>query len=359
MAEKTEPASQKKLRDARKKGQVAKAQDFPQAVTFIVSVAATVAAAGGLYDQMGAFMTAMLKAPPHMPAGTSMSGLCNYSMQLILNMSLPILGFTTIAGVFVTFITVGPVFSMEALKFDIKKLNMVENLKQKFKVKTWVELIKQMAKVTVAFYLMYTVIEGSLGLIVATAALPPIAQAKIVKDMLMDVMMKVGIFFMIVAVADLIFQRRQFAKEMKMEKFEVKQEYKDTEGDPEIKWRRKQLAREVAYDEGPRAVKRAKAVVANPTELAIALAYDPAQDPAPMVLTKGSGATAELMVRLAKEFNVPVIVNVPLAHILFSKGVPNQYIPPESFELVAQLFMTLQRIQEMQKQRLVAEEAAF
>jgi type III secretion protein U len=351
MAEKTEPASQKKLRDARKKGQVAKAQDFPTAVTFLVSVAATMALAGKLYDGLGAFMITLLKEGPKIPAGTSLTGLVNHALELILNLSLPILFFTFFVGVMVHFLIVGPVFSAEAMKFQFKRLNPVENLKQKFKIKTWVELIKQMLKVSVAFYLMYGVIKNSLGLLVATAALPVMAQAAVVKDMLMSVVIRVGVFFLGVAIFDLVFQRRQFAKEMKMEKFEVKQEYRDTEGDPEIKWKRKQIAREVAYDEGPRAVRRARAVVTNPTHLAIALGYDPAVDPAPIMLTKGYGEAANQMMRIAEQYNIPIVRNIPLAHLLFYKGQVNRYVPAESFELVAQLFITLQRLEEEQQQQ--------
>jgi len=349
MAEKTEPASQKKLRDARKKGQVAKAQDMPTAITFIVSVAVTMALAGSLYDSLGSFMIAVLKRGPQIHSEQAIGGVVQYALQLILSASMPILFFTLMAGVIVTFLIVGPCFSAEAMKFQMKRLNPVENLKQKFKLKTWVELIKQLAKISVAFYLIYGVMQDSVQLIVVTCAMPVLAQAHLVKDLLVAVLIRVGIFFLAVAVFDLVFQRRQFSKEMKMEKFEVKQEYKDTEGDPEVKWRRKQIAREVAYDEGPRSVKRARAVVTNPTHLAVALGYDPAVDEAPRVLTKGMGLTAEALVRAAEQYNVPIVRNIPLAHMLFSKGQVNRYVPAESFELVAQLFITLQHLEAEQR----------
>jgi type III secretion protein U len=357
MAEKTEPASQKKLKDSRKKGQVAKSQDFPAAITFVVAVSVTVAMSSKLYDQFGQFMITMLKAGPRLKPGTSLQGIINHALQMILDLSLPILFLTLLAGVVTTFLLVGPVFSTEVLKMQLKRLNPVENLKQKFKIKTWVELLKQLLKVGVAFYLMYGVIHDSIGLLVSTCMLPVMAQAWVVKELLMKVIIRVTIFFLGIATFDLVFQRRQFAKEMKMEKFEVKQEYKDTEGDPEIKWKRKQIAREIAYDEGPRAVRRARAVVTNPTHMALALAYDPVTDPAPMLLAKTIGPAAQEMVRLAGRYNVPVIENVPLAHLLFYKGQAGQYIPAESFELVAQLFMTLQQIEE--QRRLEASIGAF
>src|SRR5690606_11052703 len=104
---------------------------------------------------------------------------------------------------------------------------------------------------------------------------------------------RVGIFFIFVGLFDLAFQRKNFAKEMKMEKFEVKQEYKDTEGDPMIKGRRREMFREIAYQEGPRAAKRARAIITNPTHIAVALKYNPPEEPAPIILTMGAGLVAD------------------------------------------------------------------
>ena len=134
---------------------------------------------------------------------------------------------------------------------------------------------------------------------------------------------------MAVAVFDLIFQKKQFAKEMKMEKFEIKQEYKDTEGNPEIKGRRREIAREVAYQEGPRAVKRARAVVTNPIHIAIALEYDPKDMPAPKIVTMGKGDMANKITEYAVIFEVPIFRNPLLAQTLWNDGNYGQFIPQD------------------------------
>jgi flagellar biosynthesis protein FlhB len=131
---------------------------------------------------------------------------------------------------------------------------------------------------------------------------------------------------------------------MKMEKFEVKQEYKDTEGSPEIKGKRRQIAQEIAYDEGPSAVKRAKAVVTNPTHLAVAIGYEPQKYPAPFILAKGMGLIAEAIIREADKHNIAIMRNVPLAHELFENGKVYEYIPAETYEAVAEILRLIATI---------------
>ncbi len=349
MGEKTEPATQKKLRDARKKGQVAKAQDFPAALTFVASVAMTLAMARQLYLLLGNFMIGMFTEATHVDYNSAVGGLMNQCMMIIMRASMPVLILVSGIGALVTFMVVGPVFSVESMKPDMKRFNVVENLKQKFKLKTWVEIIKSVAKITVASYLIYQVMWSSLDQIVATAAMDVLAQGDIIYDFLIKSMIRVGIFFLAVAVFDLVFQKRTFAKEMKMEKFEVKQEYKDSEGDPEVKGRRRQMAREIAYDEGPKAARKAKVVISNPTHLAVAVAFDQEKDPAPYVACKGSHGTALAIIKIAEDNGIPVMRNVPLAHMLFSKVEANDYIPGETYEAMAEVLIWVQKIEQEKK----------
>jgi type III secretion protein U len=169
--------------------------------------------------------------------------------------------------------------------------------------------------------------------------------ALVFNDFLVKVIIRVGIFFLIIAVADLIYQRRNFAKEMRMEKHEVKQEYKDTEGDPHIKGKRKQAAQEIAYQEGPASVKRAKAVITNPVHLAVALSYDDQVDPAPKILIMGKGELADKIIKLAVEYNIPIMRNVSLAQTLFEKGDVNNYVPEETYEAISEILQWIQRLE--------------
>lgn len=338
MGEKTEKATPKKLRDARKKGQVAKSQDLPSAFTFIVSVWATLAMSHFLYQKLGSFLMDTFKGINQPNLDGVVSNFFTYAIEVIFAASLPVMLIVTAIGVLVTFLTVGPCFSTEVFKLDPKKFDPIQNLKSKFKLRTLVELLKSLLKITVASYIIYDVVYNSLPVLVKAVSMPMYPTLMIFYTFLMEVVMKVGLFFIVVAVADFIYQRRDFAKEMKMEKFEVKQEYKNSEGDPHIKSKRRQIAQEIAYQEGPAGgVRRANAVVTNPTHLAIAIGYERELDAAPYIIAMGEGGLAERMVAIAKQYDIPIVRNIPLAHKLWENGDVHEFVPEDSYEAVAEI----------------------
>ncbi len=346
MGEKTEKATPKKLRDAKKKGQVAKAQDLPSAFTFIASIAIVLGMSDMLYHQLAGFIVATFKLVPQADLGKIIAQLYFQSITVIFMCSIPILAFVSFVGFVVTFGTVGPVFAPEVFKFDIKKFDPISNLKGKFKMKTLVELLKSMAKIFVASYIIYLVMYKSIPVLIQTISLPISGSLLIFYHFLMEVVTKVGLFFVVIAIADFVYQKKNFAKEMKMEKFETKQEYKNTEGDPHIKGKRKQIAQEIAYSEGPGGgVSRSQAVITNPTHLAIAVAYKKDVDAAPYIVTMGSGELAERIVKFAHEFNIPVIRNISLAHNLWENGEIFEFIPEDAYEPIATVLRYCEKMQ--------------
>lgn len=338
MAEKTEKATPKKLRDAKKKGQVAKSQDLPSAITFMASIAATVVLAHWLYAKLADFVRGVFGLIQREDLLQVLPDLFNQALMLIFFLSIPVMLAVTLLGIIVTFLTVGPCFAPEVFKPDIKKFNPVENIKAKFKLKTLVELLKSLFKITVASYIIYLVFYSSIPVLIHTVSLPIIGALTVFQKFLLEVVFKVGIFFIGVAILDLLYQKRVFAKEMMMEKFEVKQEYKNTEGDPLIKSKRKEMAREIAYQEGPAgAMRRSRAVVTNPTHLAIALGYEKDVDAAPYILAMGEGHMAENIIKLAEKYSIPVMRNIPLAHKLWDEGEVYDYVPEETYEAIADI----------------------
>ena len=342
MAEKTEKATSKKLRDAKKKGQVVKSQDLPGAATFIVSIATTMALIPFIYSQVGSTLTNCFSLVTHPDLQTVISAVFAHAVYVIFIASVPVVLAACLSGVLVTFLSTGPVFAPEVFKFDIKKFNPVENLKAKFKLKTFVELLKSLTKITIAFFLVYQVVRESIPVLIhaQNASVPDALY--IFWFFLYEVVKRVGILFIVIAIADFVFQKFTFSKEMMMEKFEVKQEYKETEGNPEIKGRRREVAREIAYSEGPAALTaKANAVVTNPTELAIALGFDPKLDPCPYILAMGKGILAKEIIKIAEKANVPIVRNISLAHILWDEAKLFEYIPEKSYEPVAEIMRWL------------------
>lgn len=338
MAEKTEKATPKKLRDAKKKGQVAKSQDLPSAFTFVISVAAILAMSQYLYQQMGEFLVGTFQAMTKGNLETIIPELYMQSALIIFACSIPALAVVCVIGVLINFLAVGPVFAVEVFKFDPKKFDPIQNLKAKFKLKTFVELLKSVLKISVATYLIYDVIYKSLPVLIQTVSMPISSALLIFNAFLMEVVIKVGLFFVVVAVADFVYQRKNFATEMKMEKFEVKQEYKNTEGDPLIKSKRRQVAQEIAYSDGPAAgVKRAQAVVTNPTHLAVAICYNKEIDAAPYVVAMGKDELAERIIKLAEANDIPVVRNIKLAHRLWDGGELYEFVPEDTYEAIANI----------------------
>lgn len=346
MGEKTEKATPKKLRDARKKGQVAKSQDLPSAFTFIASLWITIAMMGFLYKKISAFLLNTFETITRDGLHLIIPSYFLEAFIIIFLCSIPVMLLVSLVGMTINFLSVGPVFAPEVFKFDIKKFDPVQNLKAKFKVKTLFELVKSIFKITVAAYLIYGVMYNALPVLIHTVNQDVEVALWVFYNFLMEVIFKVGIFFIAVSVIDFVFQKRNFANEMKMEKFEVKQEYKNTEGDPHIKGKRRQIAQEIAYQEGPSGgVKGAQALVTNPTHLAVAIGYKREMDPAPYILGMGEGILAERMIDIAKKNDVPIVRNIGLAHKLWEEGELYEFIPEDTYEAVAEIIRWVQELQ--------------
>ncbi|MEM8628529.1 MAG: type III secretion system export apparatus subunit SctU [Chlamydiota bacterium] len=347
MAQKTEKATPKKLKDARKKGQVAKAQDFPSALTFITSLMLTLFSAQYIYEHVGSYMIHLFRAVRNDRQILSLAPSFLYqALETILHVSLPICVLVASVGVVVNFLVIGPVFSFQAMKFEFKKLNPIEGIKQKFKLKVLVELLKSIAKIVGAALIIYISMYAMLAETLSSVNLPAIGAAIILEEFLRTITIRVGIFFLLIAIFDLAFQKKNFAKEMMMEKFEVKQEFKDTEGDPQIKGKRRQTAREIAYSDGPSATKGARAIVTNPEHIAVALGYNEETDPAPRILVMGRGFVARAIMKIATEEKIPVMRNPELARQLYCEGEISDYVPENTYGAIAEILKWLSSLEE-------------
>jgi flagellar biosynthesis protein FlhB len=218
-----------------------------------------------------------------------------------------------------------------------------------------VELLKSVLKITGAVLLIYSVVNESLPDIIATCGQSVIVSTIVFANFLKQVVLRVGIFFIVIAIFDLVFQKKNFQKEMKMEKFEVKQEYKDSEGDPHIKGKRRQIAQEIAYQDGPSAAKRARAIITNPTHIAVAIEYNAAEEPAPKIVTMGLDGVAEQIIKVALDNNVPIMRNVDLAHLLYYKSSIGGFVPEETYEAIAEILKWVAKLEEDKAEESILE----
>lgn len=337
--EKTEPPTPKKIKDARKKGQVAKSNDLTQAALFIVGIGVLAGGGGFFVKQLSQMMLDFFQ--PHMLTGElSEDSLLHYHGSAWLRFLLlcsPLLGALFVVSAAVSYLQVGTLFSFEILTPKFEKLNPIQGFQGIFfKGKTYIEAAKNLLKFAIVLFLVYKVLMGSLRDVVLTSRTGIAESASLASTLLFKMLYRVGGAFVVLGGADFMFQKHQYMKGLKMSKYEVEKEYKQDEGDPHIKHQRRALHEEMLHESAAEHVPKANAVVVNPTHLAIALQYDEKTMNAPKVTAKGQNKMAELIISLAKENKVPIMRNIPLAHSLFSLEVGRD-IPEDLYEAVAEV----------------------
>lgn len=347
--EKTEDATPKRLRDARKKGQVAKSRDLN---TIVILIGAFVVIAL-LRNYMGQEFRSMFQTAFEFAVRGELTPemLFRAGGQIFVSyirIAAPFLGAIVVIALAVGFLQIGPIFSGEPLKPQTKRLNAVENLKNMFKITTFVELLKNIAKITLIFWIAYSVIADSLREVVLTVASTPEKSMQVASHIVSTFLAKVFVVFIIIAIIDFMVQRWQYKKQLRMTKEEVKREYKQDEGDPLIKSMRKQMHREFAMSDTREQVRTSDVVVTNPTEVAVAIKYDDKEMMAPQVMAKGQRLFAVSIREMAEEFGIPIVENPPIAWTLIEVDIGDE-VPEELYSTVAEILVYVYRLKEKEK----------
>lgn len=342
--EKTEEATPKRLRDARKKGQVARSRDLNTIVILIAAFTAIAFMRGYIGRQL---RQAMKSSFDLISSGDiTMEALFLQGQHVFFTYVKIVLPFAlamVIIALGVGFLQIGPIFSGEPMKPQMKRLNAVENLKNMFKITTFVELLKNIAKITLIFLLAYLVISDNLRQLVLTVGAMPAQSAMLAARLIAQFMLKVFVVFIMIAIIDVFVQRWQYRKRLRMTKDEVKREYKQDEGDPLIKGERRRMHQEMAMTDVRQSVSSADAVITNPIELAVAIKYDDAEMAAPQVVAKGQRLFAQTIKEIAEEVGVPVVENPPLAWTLIELDIGDE-IPEELYAAVAEILVFVYRL---------------
>ena len=343
MSEKTEQPTAKKLRDTRKKGDVAYSKDFTKTVLVLAIFGYLIASAASnveLLGQMILLPTTVMKMGFADAAEVVLTELTKAAMRLVL----PIVGIVLILGIMTDALQVGFLVAFEKLKPSAKKLNVLANLKNIFSKKNLVEFLKSAIKISFLATLLWILIGDALPALIEIPMAGMAGLGELLGLLIKTMFVYIGVAYTIIAAADFLWQRFHYRKGLMMSKDEVKREYKEMEGDPYIKQKRKHLQMEMAQESAVSSAKKATVLVTNPTHLAVALFYDAEETPLPVVLATGEGMLAERMKRAAIEAGVPVMQNIPLAHALMEQATPGQFIPSELVEPVAELLRLLQQL---------------
>jgi flagellar biosynthetic protein FlhB len=335
--EKTEEASPQKLKQAREKGQVAKSQDAIQALSFVIVFSIVALTMGSTASKLREFVAGSLTAAVRRGDEISTAlEVVDEAMWMIMICSLPAMGGAFVAGFAANAMQVGFMITTEPLKPDIKKLNPVDGFKNLFSKKKLVESLKQLIKFILVSWIAYDSLREVLREVVLATRIDLWTGVALGGQIIVEIAKKIGLLFVIVAVADFFWQRHVFNKDMMMSKYDVKQEYKQSEGDPHQKAERKALAEELILHGSQQNVANADAVVVNPAHVAVAIKYDKEKGGAPRVVAKGMRKNAETIKEIARQAGVPILRNVPLAQALHKLDVEEE-IPEELYEAVAEV----------------------
>ncbi len=335
--DKTEEPTPHKIREGRKKGQIAKSKEITGAALFFVSFYTLRYTAVHIWNQITGLSNFVFEYIPKEFTEPTVGALLIKALTILFLSVGPIFLATFVVALLLEALQTGFLFTTEPLKPSFDKINPVSGFKKFFSLKQYVEILKSMAKMLVIVYILYTVVKEKMILVLNATQVPIWQSVLAVGDIMMTTVIRVGIFYIFLAILDYFYQRWQFMKTMRMSKKEIKDEYKKLEGDPLIKQRQRDAARQMAMGRQMQAVPSADVVVTNPTHFAIAILYKRNLMKAPMVIAKGKNKFALDIRKIAEENLVPVIENPPLAQALYKTSIVGKVIIPEYYKAVAEI----------------------
>lgn len=344
--EKTEKATPKKRREQRKEGNVATSQDVIVVVSLIVCFYCLQAFFSTIYESLRDIMVLLISSVSSVEELSFgvLQELGWKSAGLLAKCILPIGLIAMAVGIVITGIQTRFLFTMKPVGFKLKNLNPLNGIKKLFSAKNLIELLKAALKISLLTVVLYQILKNEIVVIAQMMDMSVAAGFSYVLKEIMGMVLKIGLVFAVIAGFDYFYQRWSYEKKLKMTKEEVKEEYKQIEGNPEIKGKIKSLQRSMARSRMMQAVPDADVIIRNPTHYAVALKYDIDHDNAPILIAKGQDYVALKIVEIAEQSNVTVIENKPLARGIYATTPLNCEIPAEYYGVVAEILVKVFRM---------------
>ncbi|OAA89284.1 fused FliR family export protein/FlhB family type III secretion system protein [Clostridium coskatii] len=335
--DKTEEATPKKKSDSRKKGQIARSKEIGLTMTLLASTLVIAVLGGYVGTSLGSTMVAFLNDYINTSLNySSVNKIMFITIWRIAIVFLPIALPILAIGVLANMVQTRGLITFETLKPDFSKLNPISGFKRMFSARSVMELLKDTAIVSIVGYVGYKFIKDNYMYILNLGQLDSRAVAKAIGSLAVGIFFRITLIMLIIAILDYMFQRYQYNKDLRMSKQEIKEEFKQDEGDPQIKGKRRQKQRELAMRRMMQEVPKATVVVTNPTHVAVALKYEEGQN-APVLVAKGLDAVALKIKEIAKDNDVPIIENRPLARLIYKEVEIDMEIPAEMYQAVAEI----------------------
>lgn len=335
--ERTEQATPHRKQEARKKGTVAKSSDLTGALA-LMTVA--LVSPGVISTLSGTMFGGLRTSISRIPTTVDVSTVTSYTLGLLapgMAAIAPLIMAMMAIGLASNFAQVGFVLSGEALKPSLDKINPFTGFQRLFSSRSAFEGLKTMAKMALFSYLAYAVITEKWDELSRLSGVAPVQAAQIIGGVAHSMLLRIAVVWLVIAVADYIFQKRQVDKQLMMTKDELRREMREQEGSPEVKSAQMQRRRKLAKGGLASKLKTADVLITNPTHFAIAIKYERSNMMAPVVLAKGADLLALRMRELAKDLDVPIVENKPLARALYKHCEAGDFVPRDLFGPVAEV----------------------
>lgn len=342
--EKTEPATAKKLSDARKEGNVAKSKDIVSAISLTASffiLKITVGSIGTGFMEIFHSVYSMISTL----AGNSGEEI-NGKTVMSLTRQVVIDGFMLVLPMFAVAFAISFIGDLVQVKWKVttkpmkpklSKLNPIKGFKKIISMQALMNFFKSMALVIIIIFVVLNTIKNKRGVLLNLYNVSLMEALEVIGDTVFNLAIMISVIYIIVGVADYIYQKIKFKNDMKMSKQEVKDEFKNAEGDPQIKGQIRQRMRQASMRRMMQSLPDADVVITNPTHFAVALKYKSGEDNAPVVIAKGEDYLAQKIKDKAKECNIEIVENKPLARALYANVEVGQEIPEELYQAVAEV----------------------
>lgn len=348
--EKTEPATSKKLDDVRKEGQVAKSKEIITAVSlmalFIILKVYVGSLGTKLIDSFKTIYGLMEKVISDSSRGLSINmaaSIVQQSFTIILNAVIPILIIAVIIAILGNALQQRWMVTAKPLAPKASKINPLNGFKRIFSVRQLFELLKAIAMMSIIVVMVYNCVKKNMNILLTFYDVTLYTALSTVGNIIINLGIQISAVFLVVGFVDLLYQRHKFKNDNMMTKQEVKDEFKNAEGDPQVKGQIRRKMQEISRRRMMQQLPEADVVITNPTHFAVALKYEPDEGKAPVVIAKGADYLAFQIKDKAKEYNIAIVENKPLARILYHNVDIGTEIPPELYYAVAEILASVLR----------------
>lgn len=338
---KTEEPTAKKLKDARMEGQVARSKELISAsglATFFILLKVFTGYIGtGFLEQFHKTYDVIDKLSGEEMTVPLVSGIIRDTLFTIIKIAIPIFLISMLVSFVVVLFQVKWKVSLKTLMPKFNKLNPVNGFKKLLSKEKIIDLVIEVVKIAVVSYLAYQTLRDEWKTLFILYDIKLEQAILLLGNLAIDLGLKISMVFLIIGVGDLFYQKIKFRKDMRMTKQEVKDEFKNTEGDPQIKGKIRSKMREVSQRRMMQALPTADVVITNPTHLAAAIKYDKTTSEAPVLIAKGADYLAQKIKEVARENGIEIVENKPLARMLYYNVELGDEIPPELYQMTAEV----------------------